>query len=875
MEIPKRYNFKDVEEELYNEWERKGLFKSNPKSDKRPYTIFMPPPNITGIVHMGHVLDNTIQDILIRAKRMQGYEVLWQPGIDHAGIATQNVVEKKLSAEGKTRFEVGRDEFVKMVWKWREKYGDIILKQLRKLGVSCDWSRVKFTMDEDMSKAVFTAFKMLYDKGLIYKGKRIINWCPRCGTALSDDEVEYVEESSHLWYIKYPLTTDGQRFVVVATTRPETYLGDTAIAVHPEDERYKDIIGEEVILPLVDWDRDGVSPAIPVIADEAVDPKFGTGAVKVTPAHDPVDFEIGRRHKLPVITVLDEKGYINKNGGKFAGLERYEARKKIVKELTDAGYMDKIEDYNHSVGTCYRCHTVIEPYISNQWFVRMKPLAEPAIEAVRTNKIDIIPEFEKKIYFNWLTNVRDWCISRQIWWGHRIPVYVCADCGEMVVSQDKVEKCPSCGSTNVKQEEDVLDTWFSSWLWPMSTLGWPSDTEYLRKFYPSDVLVTGWDILFFWVARMIMAGLFFKGEEPFKKVYLHGIVRDEKHRKFSKSLGNSPDPLDLIDKYGADGVRISMMLLTPEGQDITFSRERMETGRNFANKIWNAARYILLNLEDTWIVNINKIIDSLTPADKWILSKLTHTVNDVTAKLDKFDFHGSAQILYNFFWKEFCDFYLETVKHRQDKEIAMSVATYTLLTFLKVLHPFMPFITEEIYKHLPIANKKTSIMIEDWPTPAFLFEKDEALWDTVVELVFKIRELRGEFNIPKKEWVYLLENDSEAYEVFKRDHGIQHLSLCKLSDEPLNNFKTVIFAGGKEFIIAIKNFDRIKEVERTQKEMQSITQLVNKMQTRLNNKEFLSKAPEEIVAKQRNKLADLTEKLKKLQLHLERIAENG
>ncbi len=872
MELNKTYNFREIEDKIYKKWEEGGYFKANPHSSKKPYAIMMPPPNVTGIIHMGHVLDNTIQDILTRTKRMQGYEVLWQPGIDHAGIATQNVVEKELAKEGKTRFDLGREEFIKRVWEWKEKYGGIILKQLRKLGVSCDWSRTKFTLDPDMSRAVLTAFKILYDEGLIYRGKRIINWCPRCGTALADDEVEYKEEHSHLWYIKYPLV-DGSGFIVVATTRPETYLGDTAVAVNPEDDRYKHLIGKKVRLPLVDWDRGGVPAEIPIIADEAVDMEFGTGAVKVTPAHDPVDFEIGTRHNLPRVIVMDERARMNENAGPYKGLDRYEARKKIVEDLKKAGFIEKIEDYTHSVGTCYRCHTVIEPYLSTQWFVKMKPLAEPAIKGVKEGEIKLIPEYANKIYFHWLENVRDWCISRQIWWGHRIPVYTCKDCGHVEVSVDEIKKCPKCGSNKIEQDEDVLDTWFSSWLWPLSTLGWPDETDFLKKFYPTNVLVTGWDILFFWVARMIMAGYHFKGREPFKVVYLHGIVRDEKRRKFSKSLGNSPDPLELIEKYGADGVRMGMMLITPEGQDIIFSSERMEVGRNFANKVWNAARYVLMNTENVNLKRFKDIEDELQVEDKWILTWLARTVGKVTDAIENFDFNGAAWTLYNFFWKKYCDFYLEMIKGRKDKDVALTVAIFVLDVFLRLLHPFMPFITEELYTYLPVENKKEAIIIADWPDYGKEYESDASIMEKVIKAIEAIREIRGEFGLSKKEVVFLEYTGDTVTELLDKKPYIRKLGLFEMIKGNVEEglFSTVFYLDGKEYRVYLPQVDIEKEIAKTEKEIESLKKLIKRQEAKLNNQNFLNKAPKEVVEKEKKKYMDFKNKLEGLMKHLGRL----
>lgn len=872
MEVEKTYNFKNVEERIYKKWEEGGYFKANPKSNKKSYAIMMPPPNITGIIHMGHVLDNTIQDILTRMKRMQGYEVLWQPGIDHAGIATQNVVERQLATEGKTRFDIGREEFIKRVWEWKKRYGEIILKQLKRLGVSCDWSRTKFTLDPDMSEAVLTAFKILYDEGLIYKGRRIINWCPRCGTALADDEVEYRVDQSYLWYIKYPLVDDNG-YIEVATTRPETYLGDTAVAVNPEDDRYKHLIGKMVKLPLVDWDREGVSPVIPIIADEHVDMEFGTGAVKVTPAHDPNDFEIGERHNLPYIIVLDEDARMNKNAGPYEGLDRYTARKKIVEDLKKAGFIEKIVKHTHSVGTCYRCNTVIEPYLSSQWFVKMKPLAKRAIEGVKSGDIRLIPNYADKIYFHWLENVKDWCISRQIWWGHRIPVYKCEDCGQVEVSVKEIKKCKKCGSTHISQDEDVLDTWFSSWLWPLSTLGWPSETDYLKKFYPTDILVTGWDILFFWVARMIMAGYHFKDKKPFKTVYLHGIVRDEKRRKFSKSLGNSPDPLELIGKYGADGVRMGMMLITPEGQDIIFSSERMEVGRNFANKVWNATRYVLMNTENVNLKRFFDIEDEFEIEDKWILNELSITIKRVTDSIEKFDFNGAAWTLYNFFWKEFCDFYLEIIKGRRDKEVALTVAVFVLDAFLRLLHPFMPFITEELYTYLPAENKKEAIIIAPWPNYSVEYGKDAELMKRIIRVIESIREIRGEFGLGKKEVVFLEYSGDELTSLLDKKPYVRKLGLFEMIKGNLEEglFSTVFYLNGKEYKVYLPQVDIDKEIEKTEKEIRSLNTLLERLEKKLKNENFLKKAPENVVEKERRKYEDFKNKLNGLKRHLKRL----
>ncbi len=889
MEIPKRYNHKEAEEKWYKFWEENGFFKADPDDDSRPrYTISMPPPNVTGIIHIGHVLNNTLQDILIRWRRLQGYNVLWQPGTDHAGIATQNVVEKQLAREGKTRFDVGREEFVRRVWKWKEEYGNRIINQLKRLGVSADWSRAKFTMDPEMYRAVIEAFVRLFEKGLIYRGTRIINWCPRCGTALADDEVEHEEHDSFLWYIRYPLVDDPDSYIVVATTRPETYLGDTAVAVHPDDERYKHLIGKKVRLPLVDWMRKSyavgdqepveVPPEIPIIADELVDPEFGTGAVKVTPAHDPNDYEMGMRHNLPFVLVMDKEARMNENAGPYRGMDRYEARERIIEDMKELSFLEKIEPHKHSVGHCYRCHTVIEPYLSEQWFVKMKPLAEPAIEAVKKGEINIIPKRFEKIYFHWLENVRDWCISRQIWWGHRIPVYYCKDCGEVTVSAEHPNVCPKCGSPNIVQDEDVLDTWFSSWLWPFSTLGWPEKTKWLEKFYPNDVLVSGWDILFFWVARMVMAGYQFMGEKPFTDIYLHGLVRDEKGEKISKSKGNFIDPIEYMERYGADALRISIVLALPEGQDLRFGEKRMESGRNFANKIWNASRLLLLKSEGfEW----KGLPDSLELEDRWILTELNNTIETVTKGLEDFDFNKVANKLYDFFWHEYCDWYLEAIKPRladDRKDAALSVAFYVLERYLKLLHPIMPFITEEIWQRLPNKQGK-SIMVSEWPTPDGLSDKDSAdMFQLLKELISELREIRAEFKIPPKMEIEVVaklpEADSLKDTLESKRELLSFLSkVSKISyseTAPQMSASTVV--RGVEFYVPLEGLiDVEKERARLLKEIEELQKLLERTEKKLSNKNFVEKAPSHVVQAEREKAENFRTKLEKLQAHLKRL----
>ncbi len=874
-EIPAKYNPLDVEERIYQFWLEKGYFKANPYSRKPKYSIMIPPPNITGVLTLGHVLNNTLQDIMVRFKRMQGYDTLWQPGIDHAGIATQNVVEKALAKEGRTRFELGREEFIKRVWEWKKQYGETILLQLKKLGVSCDWSRVKFTMDEDLSKAVIRAFVTLYKDGLIYRGNRIINWCPRCGTALADDEVEYTEKRGKLYYIRYPLV-DGSGSVVVATTRPETYLGDTAVAVHPEDERYKTLVGKKVKLPLVEWIRlstDGkhLDAEIPIIASYRVDKEFGTGAVKVTPAHDPVDYEIGEESNLPKIQVISPDGTMNDNAGIFRGLDRFEARKKIVELLEQGGFIEKIEDYTHNVGTCYRCNTVIEPYLSLQWFVKMKPLAEKAYKAVKDSEVVIFPENFEKIYYNWLENVRDWCISRQIWWGHRIPVYTCKDCGHVMVEEEKPEKCHKCGSLNVVQDEDVLDTWFSSWLWPLSTLGWPEETEYLRKYYPTDLLITGWDILFFWVARMIMAGYYFKKEKPFDRVYLHGLIRDEKRRKLSKSLGNSPDPLDLFSKYGADGVRIGLMLITPEGQDIIYSEKKMELGRNFVNKLWNASRLLLMNYEGE---PFDPGVEPVKIEDRWILHLLDKTISEVTKALDDLDFNKYSWTLYNFFWGEFCDWYLEAIKPRLNvKDLsAIKNAFYVLKTVLKLMHPVIPFVTEEIWRNLPVKGLEESIMISKWPVSGlFSFEKDYEDFQLIKEVIENIRQIKTELKIQEKLNLVFEKEEAivpllkENIELLRFLGGVVEI---KTATHNIKGLPIIV----KDFHLALEISDTalaLKMIDDFEKEIVELEKLLSGINLKLSNLDFMSRAPADVVEREKEKKRIFELKISKLRGYIE------
>ena len=753
-QLDKTYEPKSVESRLYDFWQKNGYFHAEPDKSKKPYTIVMPPPNITGQLHMGHALDNTLQDILTRFRRMQGYCTLWLPGTDHASIATEAKIVAAMAEEGVTKEELGREGFLERAWEWKKVYGGRITEQLRKMGSSCDWSRERFTMDEGCSKAVREVFVNLYNKGLIYRGERIINWCPHCKTSISDAEVEYTEQDGFFWHLRYPLT-DGSGFIELATTRPETLLGDTAVAVHPDDERYKDMVGKTLTLPLVGRE-------IPIVADSYVDPEFGTGVVKITPAHDPNDFEVGLRHNLEVINVLDDGAVINENGGKYQGLDRYEARKRIVEDLDKGGFLVRVEPHAHNVGECYRCHTTVEPRVSRQWFVKMEPLAKPAIEAVKSGETKFIPERFEKTYFHWMENIRDWCISRQLWWGHRIPVWYCGDCGEMVVTkEDSVDTCPKCGGHHLTQDPDTLDTWFSSALWPFSTLGWPEKTEELEYFYPTSTLVTGYDIIFFWVARMIFSGVEHMGKAPFDTVFIHGIVRDAQGRKMSKSLGNGIDPLLEIDKYGADALRFTLATGNSPGNDMRYTPEKVEASRNFANKLWNAARFVLMNLDDDEPAPY--IPEGLALEDKWILSIYNRVVKEVTDNLEKFELGIAVQKLYDFIWDVFCDWYIELAKARltgedeQAKKTARGVLCYVLSGTLKLLHPFMPFITEEIWQALP--HEGEALMVSAWPVfdPALSFPEEEKEMERLMEAIRAVRNRRAEMNVPpsRKAQVYV------------------------------------------------------------------------------------------------------------------------
>ena len=874
MEIPKIYNPKVVEDKWYKFWTEKNYFKASPDKDRKPYIIVIPPPNVTSILHMGHAFNNTIQDIFIRFKRKQGYETLWQPGTDHAGIATQNVVEKNLAKQNISRHDLGREEFIKKVWEWRDKFGSTIIHQLKKLGCSCDWSRERFTMEEDLSAAVKEVFIRLYEKNLIYKGKYIINWCPRCATALSDEEVEHKETKGHLWYFKYPLK-HKKNFVIVATTRPETMLGDTAIAVHPEDKRYKEIIGKTVILPLMNRE-------IPVVADEVVDPEFGTGCVKVTPAHDPNDFLIGQRHQLEQINIMDTDGTLNKNAGQFSGLDRFVARKEIIQEMEKQNLQQKVTPHQHNVGHCHRCHTVIEPYLSEQWFVKVAPLAKPALDAVKNGKINLHPHDRwYRTYEYWMENVRDWCISRQLWWGHRIPVYYCDQCSEMIVAREKPESCRKCNSIKIQQEEDVLDTWFSSWLWPFSTLGWPKKSEDLDYFYPTDLLVTGPDIIFFWVARMIMAGIEFMGDIPFKDVLLNGIVRDETGRKMSKSLGNGIDPVEMIDKYSADAVRFTLIMLSSEGQDINLAPNHFEMGRNFSNKLWNAYRFLIMN-SDNIQLNFQDHLDHYELADQWILSRLQKTIMNATSNINKFKVNESLSLIYHFFWHDYCDWYLEIIKDRlyqrankKDRETAISVAIHIMKTTINLLHPFIPFISEEIWQSFH-QNNTMSIVTSQWP----IADEDliniaaDSKMIIIQEIISTVRNIRAEMNVPpgKTAPMYIRSN-KEQYQLLKK-YSSYFSSLAKVesihefSDKVTKSTSATAVIHDVELYIPLADLINLdKEKERLTKEIQRLESLLHITQKKLANNNFINKAPSQIVQMEKDKL-------KKIRLNLEKTKQN-
>ena len=878
-EISKHYDPKQVEDRVYSNWENSGYFKADPDPAKKPFTIVIPPPNVTDRLHMGHAFTNTIQDIFTRFYRMLGYNALWLPGTDHAGIATQNVVERSLRKEqGLSRHDLGREKFVEMVWQWREKQGDIILKQLRKLGFSCDWSRTKFTMDEDMSKAVIEAFVQLYEKGLIYRGKYIINWCPRCQTAISDEEVDHTDREGSLWYIHYPIV-DSKDSIIVATTRPETMLGDTAVAVHPDDKRYKKFIGKTAILPILKRE-------LPIVADEAVDRTLGTGAVKITPAHDPNDFELGHRHNLPSIIVIGPDGKMNEKAGPYDGMDRFEARKKLVISLKSQGLLEKIEKHVHSVGHCQRCNTVIEPYLSEQWFVKIKPLSDPALKAVQDGDIQMLPTRWVGVYENWMKNIRDWCISRQLWWGHRIPVYYCQDCNEMMVLREAPVICSKCGKNNINQDPDVLDTWFSSWLWPFSTMGWPEETEDQEYFYPTSTLVTGPDIIFFWVARMIMAGLQFKGAVPFKHIYFNGIVRDADGRKMSKSLGNGIDPLEMIEKFSADAVRYSIMSLSVEGHDINLTKGDFEIGRNFSNKIWNAFRFLWMNAEHVDLnLDFSKFCeghsDKLELADRWILSRYAQTIPKITQALKNFRFSEYMDSMHAFFWGDFCDWYLELIKSRlyekdniANKQVPMQIAIHILKNSMKLMHPVIPFITEEIWQKLKSDTDEESIMISPWPeevSEMVSLAKDREMV-FIQDVISAVRNIRGEMNVPpgKKANAFIKTSNSEyqlleANQNYLRELGcIENLKIGAEVEKPPQSASAVV--RGIELYISLEGLiDIEKEKDRLLKEIVRIEDQIQKINIKLTNENFINRAPKDVIDKERNKKITFEGNLEKLQ----------
>ena len=857
-DLPKTYDPKLVESAIYDMWMDNDCFKANPDPDKKPYSIVMPPPNVTGQLHMGHALDSTLQDILTRYKRMEGYSALWLPGTDHAGIATQIKVEEELRVkEGKTRYDLGREKFLERVWAWKEKYGSRLVEQQRKLGVSCDWSRSRFTMDEGCSRAVREAFCEMYDKGLIYKGSRIINWCPHCLTALSDAEVEYVDKPGHLWYIRYPLS-DGSGDIVVATTRPETMMGDTGVAVNPNDEKFQHLIGKTCILPIMNRE-------IPIVGDEYCEIGFGTGAVKMTPAHDPNDFEVGLRHNLDVIRVIADNGTINENGGKYNGMDRYECRKALVKDLEEQGYLVKTEPYSHNVGTCYRCHNDVEPLISAQWFVKMKPLAEEAIRVVKDGTIKFVPERFSKTYLNWMENVHDWCISRQLWWGHQIPAWYCDECGHINVSREDPTKCEKCGCTHLTRDEDVLDTWFSSGLWPFSTLGWPDlDSEDLKYWYPTTDMVTGYDIIFFWVARMVVSGMEQMKKEPFKTVFIHGLVRDDKGRKMSKSLGNGIDPLEMAEKYGADALRFNLITGNSPGNDMRFYVEKCEAMRNFANKIWNASRYVLMNLtvEETGLPDAA----DLEIEDKWVLTKLNTLIKEVTENMDAYELGVASAKVYDFIWDTYCDWYIELTKARlygeneKSKLAAQKVLVYVLDQFLRLLHPFMPFITEEIWQAIPHEGK--FLMLADWPKydESLNFGAEAAHMESVMNAIRSIRNRRAEMNVPpsKKSTLYVV---SDKGEIFRQGEGFicrlayaDKVIICETDPEGHENMVCVVTNDAKLYIPLEELIDFEKELARLEKEKANCLKQIAMFEGKLSNEAFVSHAPEKVVAEQREKL---------------------
>ncbi|ROR27318.1 valyl-tRNA synthetase [Mobilisporobacter senegalensis] len=878
--LEKTYNPKDIEERLYEKWINKNYFHAKVDRSKKPFTIVMPPPNITGKLHMGHALDNTMQDILIRFKRMQGFNALWQPGTDHASIATEVKIIEQLKSRGIDKDDLGREGFLEKAWEWKEEYGGTIISQLKKLGSSCDWERERFTMDEGCSKAVTEVFIKLYEKGYIYKGSRIINWCPVCHTSISDAEVEHVEQQGHFWHIKYPVVGSDE-FVEIATTRPETMLGDTAVAVHPEDERYTHLIGKMVILPLMNKE-------IPVVADAYVDKEFGTGVVKITPAHDPNDFEVGKRHNLEEINVMNDDATINEKGGRYAGMDRYEARKQIIKELDELGLLVKIQEHVHNVGTHDRCKTTVEPLIKQQWFVKMEELAKPAINAIKNGELEFVPEHFDKTYLHWLENIRDWCISRQLWWGHRIPAYYCDKCGEVIVSKEVVDTCPKCGHDHLTQDEDTLDTWFSSALWPFSTLGWPEKTEELDYFYPTNVLVTGYDIIFFWVVRMVFSGYEHTGRSPFEKVLIHGLVRDSQGRKMSKSLGNGIDPLEIIDQYGADALRLTLITGNAPGNDMRFYLERVEASRNFANKVWNASRFIMMNFEKA---EIPDAIDtnSLTGADRWILSKVNTLNKEVTENMEKYELGIAVQKIYDFIWEEFCDWYIEMVKPRlyNEEDETKAAALWTLKTVLidslKLLHPYMPFITEEIF--CTLQEKEESVMTSEWPIykDAYNFAKEEEAVEMIKDAVKGIRNVRSEMNVPpsKKASVIVVSEDPKIRDIFNNSK-VFFATLGYASEVIVQEDKSGIDTDAVSTVIPKASIyipfaelvDVEKEIERLEKEKMKLEGELKRVNGMLNNANFISKAPESKLNEEKAKLEKYTNMMGQITERLEHFKGN-
>lgn len=866
-----KFNFNDKEEKIYEKWEKSGAFECKKDANKKPFVVVMPPPNITGKLHMGHALDNTLQDIFIRYNRLKGVPTLWVPGTDHASIATEVKVVKKIAEEGKTKQSLGRDGFLKEAWEWKEKYGSEITKQLRKIGSSCDWKRERFTLDDGCSKAVLHVFKELYDKGLIYKGKRLINWCPNCKTAIADMEVEYEEQDSYLWHIKYPIE-NSDKYLVVATTRPETMLGDTAVAVNPKDDRYKDLVGKRVYLPIV-------GKYIEIVADRYVEMEFGTGVVKITPAHDKNDYEVGKRHNLEIINILNEDATINENGGEYEGQDRFEARKNIVARLKEEGYLVKEEKYTHNVGTCYRCHSSIEPYYSNQWFVKMADMARPAIDAVKSGKIKFVPKRFEKQFFNWMENIEDWCISRQLWWGHRIPAYTCEKCGKLLVSETKIEKC-ECGGRLI-QDEDTLDTWFSSALWPFSVFGWPDETEDFKYFYPTTTLVTGYDIIPFWVSKMIFSGIAYTGKIPFENVYIHGLVRDSQGRKMSKSLGNGIDPLEVIEKYGADALRFSLVLGISAGNDLRFSEEKLEAARNFSNKLWNAARFV-----NSYVEKVEELEEpnKFMVEDKWILTKLSEIVENVTKNIENHDVGVALENLYTFIWQDFCDWYIEMVKPRLYDETSESHSSaiwtlnYTLKAAITLLHPYMPYVTEEIYENL---KHEDGMLINALiPQPLYKYEKEKENVEKIRELIKSIRNVRSEMNIVNSKKIDLVANFED--ELLRKDFENCQNFICKLAlvgkmtiaeniDESLKGYYTLHLDKINVFLDLSSCIDKKEEIAKLQKEKENLMKEVKRSEGMLNNENFISKAPEKLVNAEREKLEKYSQMLKKVEARIDEI----